>query len=460
MPRVVRETLISARDLALAWGPFLLLGIALVIGAYFLLDPAPPKRVTLATGPEQSAYAEFGKRYAEELKRYGITVELRPTLGSRENLRLLRNGRESVDVAFVQGGASETIRTREEEELEAVMSLGSLFFEPVWIFYREDAIRNFTSLTQLRGKRVNLGMRGSGTPGLAMRLLTANQIDREELTRTSVSDQEAVMSLLEGKLDALFLVAAPEAPYVQMLLQTPGVRLFEFANAEAYARRYRYISPVVLPRGVAHLALDVPSRDVPLIAATTSLVAGEDTHPAIVQLFVQAASRIHGNPGWISRAGQFPSAQGNEFPLAKDAERYYRTGPPLLQRYLPFWLANLVDRMWVALFSIVAVLIPLSRLIPPLYRFRVRSRIFRWYRNLRLIEHELEEGSRARAELASSLDKLESRVASIRVPLAYADELYSLRSHIDLVRTRLNAGAPGEASLPRPPINEKARALS
>ena len=437
MPRVVRETLISARDLAIAWGPFFLLGVALLAGAYFLLDPAPPKRVTLATGPEQSAYAEFGKRYAEELRRYGITVELRPTLGSRENLRLLRNRKESVDVAFVQGGASETIRTREEEDLEPVVSLGSLFFEPVWIFYRDEAVRNFTSLTQLRGKRVNLGMRGSGTPGLAMRLLRANQVERDELTRTSVSDQEAVIALLEGKLDALFLVAAPEAPYVQMLLQTPGVRLFEFGNAEAYARRYRYISPVVLPRGVAHLAMDVPSRDVQLIAATTALVATEDTHPAIVQLFVQAASRIHGHPGWISRAGQFPSAQGSEFPLANDAERYYRNGPPLLQRYLPFWLANLVDRMWVALFSIIAVLIPLSRLIPPLYRFRVRSRIYRWYRNLRLIEHELAEGGRPRADLVASLDKLEDRVASIRVPLSYADELYSLRSHIDLVRARL-----------------------
>ena len=439
MPRVVRETLISARDLALAWGPFLLLGAALLVGAYLLLDPAPPKRVTLATGPEQSAYAEFGKRYAGELKRYGITVELRHTLGSRDNLRLLRDAKASVDIAFVQGGASETIRSREEEELEPVMSLGSLFFEPVWIFHREAAMKSLTSLTQLRGKRVNVGMRGSGTPGLAMRLLTANQVEREELTRTSMPDQDAVVGLLEGKLDAIFLVAAPEAPYVQMLLQTPGVRLFEFTQAEAYARRYRYISPVVLPRGVADLARNVPAQDVPLIATTTSLVAKEDTHPAIVQLFVQAASRIHGSPGWISRAGQFPSAQGNEFPLAKDAERYYRTGPPLLQRYLPFWLANLVDRMWVALFSIVAVLIPLSRLVPPLYRFRVRSRIFRWYRNLRLIEHELAEGERPRAELAAALDKLEGRVASIRVPLAYADELYSLRSHIDLVRARLRA---------------------
>jgi TRAP transporter TAXI family solute receptor len=445
VPRVVRETLISVRDLVIAWGPFFVIGIGLLIAAYFLLDPNPPRHVVLATGPENGAYAEFGKRYVEELKHFGIQVELRQTVGSRENLVLLREGKEKVDLAFVQGGASETIRTNEKDHVEPVVSLGSLFFEPVWIFYRADSMKEFTALTQLRGKRVNIGARGSGTPGLFLRLLAANQIEREELQRTLLGDTEAVMGLLESKLDALVLVAAPEAAFVQMLLQTPGIRLFEFANAEAYARRYRYISPVVLPRSVAHLALDVPPRDLQLIAATTSLVAREGTHPAIIQLFVQAASRIHSGPGWIARAGQFPSAAHNEFPLAKDAERYYRNGPPLLQQYLPFSLANLIDRMWVALFSIVVVLLPISRMVPPLYRFRVRSRIFRWYRNLRVIEHELETGERPREELLASLDKLENRVFAIRVPLAYADELYALRSHIDLVRQRLNHG-PASAS--------------
>jgi len=441
MPRVVRETLISVRDLLIAWGPFFLIGVALLIAAYFLLDPNPPRHVILATGPENSAYAEFGKRYVEELKRYGIQVELRTSVGSRENLVWLRDGKQAVDLAFVQGGASETIRDNDQEHHEPVVSLGSLFFEPVWIFYRPDAIKDFSFLTQLRGKQVNIGARGSGTPGLFMRLAAANQIERDEMQRTLLSDQEAVIALLGGKLDALVLVSAPEAPFVQMLLQTPGVRLFEFAHAEAYARRYRFISPVVLPRGVAHLALDVPPRDLQLIAATTSLVAREGTHPAIIQLFVQAAQRIHNGPGWIARAGQFPSAQHNEFPLAKDAERYYRSGPPLLQQYLPFSLANLIDRMWVALFSIVVVLLPVSRMVPPLYRFRVRSRIFRWYRNLRIIEAELESGERPRDQLLASLDKLEQRVAGIRVPLAYADELYALRSHIDLVRARLRSPA-------------------
>jgi TRAP transporter TAXI family solute receptor len=438
VPRVVRETLVSVRDLAMAWGPFVLIGLALIIAAFLLLDPTPPRRVVLATGPDGSGYAEFGKRYAQELRRHGIRVELKSTLGSRDNLRLLRDRKEHVDLAFVQGGSSERlVRTPEEEaEEETLVSLGSLFFEPVWIFYRGAPLVN---ISQLRGKRVNVGARGSGTPGLMNRLFLANQIEREEVNRSNLGETEAVMALLDAKLDALVLVSPPESPLVQMLLQTPGIRLFEFANAEAYARRYSYVSPVVLPRGVAHLALDVPNHDVTLIAATTSLVAREDTHPALVQLFVQAAARIHGGPGWIARAGQFPSAAHSEFPLATDAERFYRTGPPLLQRYLPFWLANLVDHMWVALFSIVAVLIPLSRLVPPLYQFRVRSRIFRWYRHLRLIESDLEAKTNTREELLERLDKLDVRVAAIKVPLSYDDEVYALREHIDLVRARLRA---------------------
>lgn len=440
MPRVVRETLVSARDLALASGPFLLLGAALLAAAYWFLDPAPPRRVVLATGPERSAYAEFGKRYAEELKRYGIRVELKTTLGARENLRLLRDPKERVDLAFVQGGAAERMRTPQQEaEDESLVSLGSLFYEPVWVFYRDH--RKIQKLPDLRALKVNAGARGSGTPGIFSRLLAANQMERDDVRRSSLGDTEAVVALLAGQLDAIVLVSAPESPYVQMLLATPGVHLLEFGNAEAYARRYRYLSPVVLPRGVADLARDVPRHDVALVATTTSLVAREDTHPALLELFVQAAARIHGAPGWIARAGQFPSPANTEFPLAKEAERFYRTGPPLLQRYLPFWLANLVDRMWVALFSIVAVLIPLSRLVPPLYQFRVRSRIFRWYRYLRQIEVDLEQKDRDRAELLGSLDRLEGRVAAVKVPLSYADELYRLRQHIHLVRERLNSGS-------------------
>jgi TRAP-type uncharacterized transport system substrate-binding protein len=448
MARIFRETLLQVREISLTWGPFILVGIAALAGAYFLLNPAPPKRVVLATGPEVGAYAAFGARYAEELKRFGIQVVLRPTNGSRENIRLLHDAKEDVHLAFVQGGANESQRVQEEATKGVpVVSLGSLFYEPYWLFYRADkakSLRKDGSLAQipeLRGWKVNAGSRGSGAVGLTNRVLAANLMDREDIERSNLEDTDAVVALLAGKLDALVLVSAPESSLVQMLLQTPGVRLYEFAQAEAYSRRYRFISPVVLPKGVADIARDVPSRDLPMIATTTSLVARENTHPALIQLFVQAASRIHSGPGWIVESGQFPTPQKSEYPVAKEAERYYRTGPPFLQRYLPFWAANLVDRMWVALFSIVAILIPLSRILPPLYQFRVRSRVFRWYRQLRQVEDRHGRNKAPVAELLEELDRLETQAARIIVPLSYADELYALRQNIDLVRERIRKTA-------------------
>ncbi len=446
MPRLLRVTLLSVRDLAATAVPFVLLAAALLAGAYWLLDPQPPRRVVLATGPERSAYAEFGGRYAEELKRHGIEVALRATAGARENLRLLRDAKERVDLAFVQGGAGDSARAQEEEKNGVpLVSLGTLSYEPVWIFYRAEAAAalareaKLSSLTQLRGWRVNVGERGSGTPGLTSRLLRANFMERDDIRRSNLAATPAVVALLEKELEAIVLVSAPESPLVQTLLQTPGIRLFEFAQAEAYARRYRYLAPVTLPRGVADIARDVPPEDIELVATTTALVAREGVHPAIAQLFAQAATRIHGVPGWIARAGQFPTPQKSEFPLAREAERYYRSGPPLLQRHLPFWLANLLDRMWIALLSIVAILIPLARILPPLYEWRVRSRIFRWYRQLRELESALGRTDADHAALLEDLERLDAKAERIAVPLSYTDELYALRMHIALVRERISA---------------------
>lgn len=452
MPRVIRETLISARELLITAGPFLLLALVLLAGAYFFLKPAPPKRVVLATGSVQGAYEAFGKRYQAELKRHGIEVVLRPSAGSRENLRLLRNPKSDVQIAFVQGGSSPSQPTpAQEKEAEnmPLLSLGSMFYEPVWLFYRDEAAKKLNKegvigeISQLRGLRVNTGVRGSGIPGVMNRLLEANLMNRDDIVRSNLDLTDAVVALLGGQLDAAALVSAPESPMVQMLMQTPGIRLYEFTQPEAYARRYSFLNAVTLPRGVVDIPRNVPAHDMVMVAATCSLVVREDLHPALAQLFVQAASRIHGGSGWLSRPGQFPSAQGSEFPLAREAERYYRNGPPLLQRYLPFWLANLVDRMWVALFSIIAVLIPLARVVPPLYEFRIRRRVFRWYRNLRQIERDLAQGREPQAELLEKLNALETKVEFIAVPLSYADELYALRSAIGLVRSRMNLKSAG-----------------
>jgi TRAP-type uncharacterized transport system substrate-binding protein len=471
MPKILRYTLLSVRDLLVTVGPFLLLAVALLALAYSVLDPTPPKRVVLATGQDQGAYAEFGKRYAAYLKLHGIRVELRATQGAAENLALLRDDESNVDLAFVQGGA-DVERDFDDVANEGLMALGSLFHEPVWLFYREDSARRLLksaprpttyvarpprglskvaephllksatldTLAQLPGWKVNIGAPGSGTPLLMQRLLEANGVDRKTLTLLEQPQTPAVVALLGGEIDALVFASAPESLMVQMLLRTPGVKLFDFAQAEAYSRRFAFMSPVLLPRGIVDLARDMPGADVHLVAPTAALVAKEGTHPAIVQLFVQAAQHIHGDAGWFHRKGDFPSAAHTEMPLAKEAERFYNSGAPLLQRYLPFWLANLIDRMWVVLASIIVILLPLSRVVPPLYQFRVRSRIFRWYAQLRGVENSF--GDRGPAELLRELAAIEERVERVAVPLSYADELYSLRSHIQMVRGKLLALPP------------------
>jgi TRAP-type uncharacterized transport system substrate-binding protein len=438
MTRFLRRLFVSLRAALLAGGPFVLIAIVLLVLAYRVLQPNPPRHAVMMTGPEQSALESFGEQYRAALAREGITLELRPSGGTVANLAALRDDDADVAFGFVQGG----VATEGDGEQEGLESLGSLFYEPVWVFHRKPAPRNQSRpirLVDMIGWKVNAGTAESGGPQLFVRLLEANRIDPERLQLSRLADTEAVIELLEGRIDAVVFVSAPESPLVQMLLQTPGVSLLDFPQAEAYSRRYPFLSAVTLPRGIVAIDRDLPARNQPLVATTTTLVAREGTHPALVQLMVQAAARIHGGAGWFRRAGEFPSARSAEFPIATEAARFYRDGRPWLQRYLPWWLSNLADRMWLALAAIVAVLLPLSRVVPPIYEFRVRSRVFRWYAQLRQIEEEVAAQSTedARRQLRARLDELDGRVERVTVPLSYADELYALRGHIGMVRARL-----------------------
>ncbi len=436
MNRTLRRLFVSLRAALVAGGPFVLIAVGLLVLAYRVLQPNPPRHVVMVTGPAQSAFDAFGDQYRRALARQGIVLELRQTGGTVANLAALNDPDGDVAFGFVQGG----LASGDEATREGLSTLGSLFYEPVWIFHKRTLPKGRpVRLVDLGGWRVNVGTPESGTPELFTRLLEANRIDPARLKRSELGDTEAVIELLEDRIDAVVFVSAPESQLVQMLLQTPGVGLVDFPQAEAYARRYPFLSPVTLPRGIVSIDRDIPLRNHPLVATTTSLVVRDGTHPALVQLMVQAADRIHGGPGWFRRSGEFPTPRGAELPVAKEAARFYADGEPFLQRYMPWWVANLLDRMWLALAAIVAVLLPLSRIVPPLYEFRVRSRVFRWYAQLRAIEDELVGPlePEAKTALRTRLDALDARVEKVAVPLSYADELYALRSNIGMVRGRL-----------------------
>ena len=437
MAKKITYALLSMRAMLVSAGPFILLALVLLTLAYWWLDPNPPKQVTLATGPGQSAYAEFGSRYAKALAQNGIEVKLISSEGSSANLQLLREGK--ADLGFVQGGSDENPLNAES----GIESLGSLFVEPLWLFYKAqaaiDATSNdtLTSFSQLKTLRINVGTVGSGVPALMDKLFDVNRMEIKTLKLTKLEQTPATMAFLNNEVDAIVFASAPESPMVQMLLQTPGVKLLDFNQNEAYSRRFSFLTPVVLPRGVVDLAGDVPISDVRMVAPTTTLLARDGVHPAILQLFSQASLKMHGSAGWFNRAREYPNIANTEFPLAQEADRTIRNGVPLLQRYLPFSLANLMERMWLALGIIVAVLLPLSRIVPPVYQFRIRSRIFRWYGQLRNIEERLGEKVEPSEALLKELEALESHAEKVTVPLSYADELYSLRNHIDMVRQKL-----------------------
>jgi hypothetical protein len=315
--------------------------------------------------------------------------------------------------------------------------------EPLWLFYREDAARRLRkepvvrSLAELQGWRVNVGTPGSGVPRLFNTLLDVNRIEPGQLKLSRLEQTPATVAFLEGELDAVVFASAPESLMVQMLLQTPGVKLLDFAQSEAYSRRFGYLTPVSMPQGVVDLAKNIPARNVRLVASTTSLLAHSNTHPAILQLFAQTATQLHGGASWFSRAREYPSLEHSEVPISSEAQRAIKNGPPFLQRYLPFWLANLIERVWLAMGLIIVLALPLSRIVPPLYAFRIRSRVFRWYAELRDVEQRHESNDASAQELLEQLDTMESKVEKIVVPLSYTDELYALRNNIQLVRKKL-----------------------
>ncbi|MDQ2988219.1 MAG: ABC transporter substrate-binding protein [Pseudomonadota bacterium] len=434
MSRIRKFTQFSFRDLVATAGPTIFLIGALCALAYFIVDPAPPRHVTLATGQENSAYEEFGKKYAAALAKDGIKVTMARSLGSQENLQRLNEGK--VDVAFVQSGST----NEAEAHRKGLVSLGSLFSEPVWLFMREPVA--VTELSHLKGLKINLGPEGTGIPKLFRQVLALNGVEPADLSIGALENTPATVELLEGRIDGLVFSSGPDALLVQMLLQTPGIRLFNFDQAEAYSRRLPFLSHVVLPRGIVDLGRDLPPQDYHLIAPTATLVARANLHPALIELFVQAASEIHSGAGWFQQHGQFPSARYTEIPVAREAAKFYKDGAPLLQRYMPFWVANLFDRLWVVVVALAALLIPFTKVVPPLYVWRIKSRVYRWYGQLRSVEQALDEAEgdnrgRVCAELLKRLDDIEERVNRMSIPLAFADSLYGLRSHINFVRQRV-----------------------
>ena len=420
------------------------IGLAFFATSRFI-KPALPDLITLSTGAAAGAYHGFAQRYAKVFEREGVTLVLNPSKGSVDNLARLKDDAAGIDSGFVQGGLGLlSLNPKLPPPDETTMySLATLFHEPVWVFYR--IAKTFDGFGQLKGLRVAVGAPGSGTRKVALELLTAAGVDA---SNTSISDHggKVASELLDhGRLDAGFLIAAPKAPVVQALLTNRNLKLISLAQAEGYTRHFPSLTPVALAAGVADLKNNIPAQDVTLLANTANLVIRRDLHPALAYLLLEAAVKVYGTPELLHRPGEFPGAKAAGFPLAPEARRYFQTGRPFLQRYLPFWLANFIERMLVLLIPLVAVVYPVVKLLPEWFFWRVKNKIYKSYGELNFLGRDLGVIGRdavARAKCLARLDEIEASASDLSGPLALSDRVYTLRGHIEYVRQRWSNAPP------------------
>jgi TRAP-type uncharacterized transport system substrate-binding protein len=415
------------------WPVSLGLILAAIVATIWWVGPLPPRVIMMATGVAGSDYEAVGRRYQAILKRSGVSLKFVPSAGGVENLRLLNDPHSGVSVGFAQGGLTDETKSPE------LLSLGTIFYEPLWFFHR--GLQNTNRPDNFLRKRISIGPQGGGTRVLASQFLALNAIDTQSMELLAMPVTDAAESLMRGDIDGAAMVTAWDTEVVRRLLASPQVDIAGFPRADAYVALYPYLTKLVLPAGVGSLAANRPPADVNLVAPKASLLVRRNLHPAIQYLLLEAAAEIHSPPALFQKSGQFPAAEQIDLPLSKHAQQFYKSGPPFLQRYLPFWLAVLASELLVLLIPILGIAYPLLRLMPALYGWIVRRRIARLYGELKIIELELESPQYDQAQLSTKLESLDRRTGHLRVPNTFVNLLYQLRSHIILVRSRLAGGA-------------------
>jgi TRAP transporter TAXI family solute receptor len=419
----------SYKELLTTLGPAILLTIAGFWVAYQFVSPPPPKKIVISTGSNTGTYYKLAQQYQEELAKEGIELEILTSTGSKENIGRLLD--DQADIAFIQGGTG--------NNEAALQSLGSLYYEPLWIFVKKEI--NAEKLTDLAGLRIAIGKEGSGTRVLATELLQLNHIDQQSAQLLPLSSSDASAAITQGQCDVALMVASGDSEIVQQLLGSDKVKLLQLSRADAYTRLLPYLSKITLSEGIVDLENNYPPESINLLSPTANLVVDEDFHSALIVLLLRAADNIHHKTSLFSAADAFPSEQFTAYPINEVAQRYYKVGPPFLMRYLPFWPAVFIDRMIVMIIPLLALLIPLGKIMPPLYRWRIRSKIYRWYNDLQQVDDAVHQG-RLSAEQIDSLNQnlvqIENEVNKVKTPLSYADQVYNLLLHIDLVKKKLN----------------------
>ncbi len=438
---------------------------ALISGSWSVvkkISPAPPRHIVMTTGATDGAYHQFGLRYQAILAHNGIELELRTSTGSIQNLERLQSG--EADVGFVQGGLRTVTQAADGAPADAeseLRSLGTIGYEPVWIF--SHSLDLSQGLTALHGKSIAVGVAGSGNQHVAMDLLGIYGLTDDKSAPNlrpkllEIGGMEAVQKLRKREIDAMVVVAAAQSSTVKALLADSSLRLAALSQAQGLSRRLPFFRTVDLKRGSVDPARNIPAQDIELLTTTASLVMHDSLHPALAYLLLEAAHQLHGQPSLLANSGTFPSAIGSEFPLADEAQRYYKSGRPFLQNYLPFWLAGLVQRIALMIVPLVAILVPFFRVVLPLFGWLQKRRINRRYGELKFLEADISQRALSAQDIQTAraqLEAIEQEIRAEKFALDMADRVYTLRLHVGYVRQRLDQlAAPGGSSGPAPPAS-------
>jgi TRAP transporter TAXI family solute receptor len=435
--------LLSTREMWLVAGALAALAALVFWAVLAVWSPPPPKTVRITTGGEAGAYYLYANRYAEHFKRHGLKLEVLPSKGSQENLQRLggpdvaRKDPKRVDLALVQSGMVEDPSTYPHLE-----SLASVAFEPIWVFYKPvDTKHRLSQLAELQGKRIAIGPDGSGTRVVAQRLLNLNGITAQSAKLSELAGAAAIDAVVAGAVDFAIIVSSVEAPNVEKAL-TSGLRAMDFINADAYVRLYPWLTKLTLPRGVVNMARDSPDEDITLMATTANLVARADTHPALTFLMLDIAADVHAAPTRMSKLREFPSQQSLDFAQSEESKRFFKTGRPVLQQYLPFWLANLIERLLVSLVPVLAVLLPAAQIIPKLIHWREKAKITQLYDRVQSMEANgvlRPKDASGLAQANQLLDDVRGDIDRLRLEPELHVDVYNLKAHVDFVRAQAHA---------------------
>ena len=419
------------KDLAIALAPSILISAISITAIFHYTDPAPPHRLLISIDDEKSESYHYAKQYKEILKEDGIDLVLKSSKGSAENYQNLKNSQSEVEAGFVHDGFGSP------EEAPDLVSLGSLYYEPIWIFYRNQ--KKLNRISDFIGKKIAIGREGGGVKNLIYHLLKASGIREENTKLIHLGWNDAAMALKESKIDVAFFLATPQDLMIDTLLKDPEIKLMNLDQAEAITKQFPYLHHLVLPHGAIDLKQNIPNDDIHLVSPTVTLLVKDSLHPSLMFLLLKAATQVHGDSGLFEKKNEFPEDKDYQFPLADEAKSYFKSGPPFWQKLLPFWIASLIDRFILIAIPALAVVIPLFRMIPKFYQWRVRNRIYRYYGELKFLETKIKAitDKVALKQFLIELDKIEDRVNQLKLPLDFSDHLYSLRGHIDFVRQRL-----------------------